>query len=150
MFCECICPIKLYPFPTEMKYSENRKKWISNINRTSPASKKIWTPKPEDMVCNKHFTHGSPTQENLDPNLLMGHDKIKSKSTRRSLCKIEPKLEQQALHKMKTSTRTLVSIQNLASFSDIHTRRDVEVQTDINVISDISVQTECHEKHTEV
>ncbi|KAL3857708.1 hypothetical protein ACJMK2_012350 [Sinanodonta woodiana] len=157
IFCECICPIKLYPFPTEMKDYENRKKWISNISRTSPASKTIWTPKTEDMVCNKHFMHGCPTQENPDPNILMGHDKIKSKSTRRVLCKIEPKLEQQSLHKRKTSkvqsgtefdnTENISMCQNLASSSNIHSRRDVEVQTetDMNVISDISVQTECHE-----
>ncbi|KAL3854086.1 hypothetical protein ACJMK2_013366 [Sinanodonta woodiana] len=133
------CPIKLYSSPTEMKYSENRKQWLSNISWTSP-----------DMVCNKHFMHGCLTQEYPDPNLRMGHDKIKSKSARRVLCKIEPLLEQQSLHKCKTSkvqsgiefdkTENIIMCQNYASFSDIHTHRDVEVQTDMKVISDICVQ----------
>ncbi|KAL3854214.1 hypothetical protein ACJMK2_013491 [Sinanodonta woodiana] len=74
------------------------------------------------MVCNKHFMHGCLAQEYSDPNLLMGHDKIKSKSARRVLCKIEP------------------LCQNYASSSDIHTHRNVEVQTDMKVISDICVQ----------
>ncbi|KAL3885235.1 hypothetical protein ACJMK2_025323 [Sinanodonta woodiana] len=141
MFCDCICPIKLYPFPTEMKDPENRNKWISNISRTSPASKKIWTPKPEDIVCNKHFMHGCPTQEKPDPNLLMGHDKIKSKSTRTESILKTSKVQSGTEF---DNTENISMCQNLASSSDIHTRRDVEVQTetDMNVISDISVQNE--------
>ncbi|KAL3868871.1 hypothetical protein ACJMK2_041627 [Sinanodonta woodiana] len=33
-------PIKMYPFPREMKDPEMRNKWISYISRTSPASKR--------------------------------------------------------------------------------------------------------------
>ena len=97
MFCECICPIKLHPFPWEMKDPERMKKHGSqtSVGHHQQVKKKTWTPKPEDMVCNKYFMHGCPTQDNQDPNLLLGHDKIKkSKSARRVLCNIDPNFEQ--------------------------------------------------------
>ena len=64
--CDCEPPFKLFPFPTEKKDSERRRRWAENIKREIRKGK-VWTPKNSSRVCSVHFKDGQPTNENPDP-----------------------------------------------------------------------------------
>ena len=83
---QCICPppFVLYPFPTERRNPEGRKKWIQLLNRKDKATGKNWLPKPHSRVCSIHFPDGSPTGANPNPTLNLGYPLFVSpKSTRK-------------------------------------------------------------------
>ncbi|CAH3129618.1 unnamed protein product, partial [Porites lobata] len=47
--CDCEPPFKLFPFPTEKKDSEGRRRWTENIKREIRKGK-VWTPKNSSRV----------------------------------------------------------------------------------------------------
>ncbi|CAG2192674.1 unnamed protein product [Mytilus edulis] len=66
--CDCEPPFKLFPFPTENKNPELRKKWMIQVNRIDPTTNKNWTPKAHDRVCSNHFEECTPY-----PSVNLGH-----------------------------------------------------------------------------
>ena len=71
--CDCEPPFKLFPFPTEKKDSEGRRRWKENIKREKRKGK-VWTPKNSSRVCSVHFKDGQPTNENPDPTEDLGYN----------------------------------------------------------------------------
>ena len=71
--CDCEPPFKLFPFPTEKKDSEGRRRWTENIKREIRKGK-VWTPKNSSRVCSVHFKDGQPTNENRDPTEDLGYN----------------------------------------------------------------------------
>ena len=71
--CDCEPPFKLFPFPTEKKDSEGRRRWTENIKREIRKGK-VWTPKNSSRVCSVHFKDGQPTNENPDPTEDLGYN----------------------------------------------------------------------------
>ena len=71
--CDCEPPFKLFPFPTEKKDSEGRRRWTENIKREIRKGK-VWTPKNSSRVCSVHFKDGRPTNENPDPTEDLGYN----------------------------------------------------------------------------
>ena len=71
--CDCEPPFKLFPFPTEKKDSEGRRRWKENIKREIRKGK-LWTPKNSSRVCSVHFKDGQPTNENPDPTEDLGYN----------------------------------------------------------------------------
>lgn len=74
--CICSPPFTLFPFPTERKDPEARRKWTSIVNR------KDWTPKSESRICSNHFVEGSPTVANPYPTLNLGYTPSKNIKSR--------------------------------------------------------------------
>ena len=74
--CPCPEPFKLHPFPSEKKRLEMRNKWKLMISRSSPTKPgKLWTIKPKERVCSKHFyDSGEPTYEHPLPTLNLSYD----------------------------------------------------------------------------
>ena len=83
---ECGCwlnpPYKLYCFPSELRNSDKRKKWVAALKRIN--KDKSWKPCSSDRVCSEHFADGIPTSAHPDPSLKMGYD-VPSKKSRREL-----------------------------------------------------------------
>ena len=71
--CDCEPPFKLFPFPTEKKDSEGRRRWTENIKREIRKGK-VWTPKNSSRVCSVHFKDGRPTNGNPDPTEDLGYN----------------------------------------------------------------------------
>ena len=82
---DCICPrpFKLFFFPSELKNSESRERWINAMKRVKDNNKK-WIPTESDRVCSEHFVDGEPTQNNPDPTIKLGYE-VSMKKTRRNL-----------------------------------------------------------------
>ncbi len=59
--CNCLPPFILYPFPTEKRDPQGRRKWIQLINRKDEKTGKNWIPKRFSRVCSRHFRDGKPT-----------------------------------------------------------------------------------------
>lgn len=71
--CDCEPPFKLFPFPTEKKNKEGRKRWADNVHRDVKKGTP-WTPKKSSRVCSVHFKDGKPTRENPYPSEELGYD----------------------------------------------------------------------------
>ena len=71
--CDCEPPFKLFPFPTEKKDGEGRKRWTKNIKREIRKGK-FWTPKKSSRVCSVHFKDGQPTKVNPDLTEDLGYN----------------------------------------------------------------------------
>ncbi|XP_020912997.1 uncharacterized protein LOC110250723 [Exaiptasia diaphana] len=71
--CDCPPPFKLFPFPTELKHNEARKRWTKLIKREE-SNGKVWLPKKASRVCSEHFVDEKPTENNPDPILKLGYD----------------------------------------------------------------------------
>ena len=67
-------PFVLYPFPTEKKKPEKRKRWNKLMNRKNEKTGHNWENKVHDRVCSIHFPDGKPTLANPDPVLNLGYD----------------------------------------------------------------------------
>ena len=65
-------PVRFFKFPGPMKKGHLRKQWIKNVNRRRDDNT-FWNPKPEDVVCQKHFVEDRPTVKYPVPQLNMGH-----------------------------------------------------------------------------
>ena len=62
--CECTPPFEMFNFPTKLKNLDERKRWISLINRLpSSRSNKLWSPKKGSRVCSHHFIHHQLTDD---------------------------------------------------------------------------------------
>lgn len=70
--CDCPKPFELFPFPTDKKDAEARKRWNKLMNRTDVKTGKNWVNKDHDRVCSKHFPDGKPTRAHPDPTLQLG------------------------------------------------------------------------------
>ena len=80
----CRPPFLLYPFPTERKYPEGRRKWMKLLNRQEKDTGKNWEPKPYSRVCSVHFPDGGPTAANPNPTFNLGYSLFTTpKSTRK-------------------------------------------------------------------
>ncbi|KAI8491853.1 hypothetical protein Bbelb_302260 [Branchiostoma belcheri] len=71
--CDCPPPFKLFPFPTEKKRPDARRRWNKLINKKDSVSNKNWVNKPHDRVCSQHFIDGKPTAAHPDPVLHLGY-----------------------------------------------------------------------------
>ncbi|CAC5355439.1 unnamed protein product [Mytilus coruscus] len=71
--CDCEPPFKLFPFPTENKNPDLRRKWMIQVNRIDPITNKNWTPKSHDRVCSNHFEECAPTEKCPYPSVNLGH-----------------------------------------------------------------------------
>ena len=81
--CNCPPPFVLFTFPTKMRDSERRQKWIKAINRKSEDNKN-WQPNDNSRVCSNHFVNGRPTEQNPDPSINLGYTPVtKHKKTRK-------------------------------------------------------------------
>ena len=60
--CDCEPPFKLFPFPTEKKDSEGRRRWTENIKREIRKGK-LRTPNNSSQVCSVHFQDGQPPKK---------------------------------------------------------------------------------------
>ena len=81
--CVCKQPFKLYWFPSKLRNSEQREKWVRAMKREAE-NKAKWEPKESDRVCSEHFVDGTPTLINPDPTLYLGYE-VGKKGTRRAL-----------------------------------------------------------------
>ncbi|CAC5421813.1 unnamed protein product [Mytilus coruscus] len=72
--CVCEPPFKLFPFPTENKNPDLRRKWMIQINRIDPITNKNWNPKSHDRVCSNHFEECAPTEKCPYPSVNLGHN----------------------------------------------------------------------------
>ncbi|KAI8511450.1 hypothetical protein Bbelb_105500 [Branchiostoma belcheri] len=71
--CDCPPPFKLFPFPTEKKRPDDRRRWNKLMNKLVNKTKKNWENKPHDRVCSRHFPDGQPTKAHPDPVLHLGY-----------------------------------------------------------------------------
>lgn len=71
--CDCPQPFQLYPFPTDKKDSDGRRRWNKLMNKTDPKTKKNWVNTKYDRVCSRHFPEGKPTPAHPDPVLHLGY-----------------------------------------------------------------------------
>ena len=83
--CPCPQPFNLYWFPSKLRNSEQRARWIRAVKRETK-NKTKWEPKESSRVCSEHFVDGTPTLQNPDPTLKLGYE-VKQKATRRTLHK---------------------------------------------------------------
>ena len=75
---------RLFTFPTELKNSTERKKWIQAFNRADEKKTHLLKePKKCHRVCSDHFKDGEPTVENPTPTLKLGTKKNRSSGTPR-------------------------------------------------------------------
>ena len=72
--CVCAPPFYLFYFPSELRNSEPRKRWIRALRRVGKNNKE-WKPGVSDRVCSEHFMDGEPTLNNPDPSLKLGYGK---------------------------------------------------------------------------
>lgn len=109
--CSCLPPFDLFPFPTEIRDPEGRKRWVKLINRKTKAGKN-WEPSYQDRVCSIHFEEGEPTPSFPDPTKFLGYDaaspsySIKGKRPRkppRVRVSLEPRLNK--IHHANISKR---------------------------------------------
>ena len=74
--CVCAVPFKLFCFPSTLRNSRDRSKWVKLLRREIPGKKK-WEPCDSDRVCSMHFVNNEPTAEHPDPiiddNRLLGN-----------------------------------------------------------------------------
>ncbi|XP_078662112.1 uncharacterized protein LOC144906066 [Branchiostoma floridae x Branchiostoma belcheri] len=76
--CDCRPPFTLFPFPTDKKDSDGRRRWNKLMNKTDVKTKKNWMNKPYDRVCSRHFPDGKPTKAHPDPILHLGYTRPSS------------------------------------------------------------------------
>lgn len=72
--CDCKPPFRLFPFPTEKKNLEARKRWTKLFKRVEPSGKP-WFPTKSSRVCSDHFISGQPTTNDPDPALNLGYER---------------------------------------------------------------------------
>ena len=74
-FGSCICkpPFILYPFPSEKKNPDGRRRWAKLVNRKNKSGHN-WQPNYQDRICSEHFKDGEPTKEWPDPTEKLGYD----------------------------------------------------------------------------
>jgi hypothetical protein len=112
---QCVCdpPFQLFPFPTELKDPEGRKRWAKLVGRKDEATGKNWQPKSHSRVCSVHFVDGCPTGEHPDPSISLGHSAIVP-TPRRTMCKhvIEAKPKSEPLQSRENGN-TIDSYQHL-------------------------------------
>ena len=81
--CTCQPPFKLYFFPSQLRNSEPRERWIRAMKRVSKNNAK-WVPTASDRVCSDHFVDDEPTIANPDPTSNLGYE-VGCKKPRRAL-----------------------------------------------------------------
>ena len=83
-FGSCVCrpPFTLFPFPTERKDPEARKRWTKLVNRKT-ATGANWQPNAKSRICSTHFKDGEPTAAMPDPTEHLGYERAQPKKTRR-------------------------------------------------------------------
>ena len=79
--CGCWPSYRLFCFPSNNRYLEQRDRWARNMKRMEK-NKSTWIPKPSDRVCSDHFLDEEPTEKNPDPTLQLGYEKPSSKPRR--------------------------------------------------------------------
>ena len=82
-FGSCVCkpPFTLFPFPTERKDPEARKRWARLVNRKTQTGAN-WQPNHRSRICSLHFKDGEPTVAWPDPTVDLGYGHVPSKSRR--------------------------------------------------------------------
>lgn len=104
--CYCKPPFTLFPFPTERKDLDARRRWVKLINRMM-TNGDDWQPTYQDRVCSLHFKDGEPSTIWPDPTEKLGFDPGKSKS-RRGATKERPPDSEKIRHKcLKRAVRTV-------------------------------------------
>ncbi|KAK6170254.1 hypothetical protein SNE40_018690 [Patella caerulea] len=93
--CGCGEPFQLLPFPNKKKHPELRLTWLKYIKRQDEHNK-VWQPKPYSRVCSKHFIDGTPTPENPNPVLQMGHDFQNTKLNSRKKLYVKPQVPEKS------------------------------------------------------
>eukprot|EP00057_Strongylocentrotus_purpuratus_P003574 XP_003726928.1 PREDICTED: uncharacterized protein LOC100888579 [Strongylocentrotus purpuratus] len=83
--CDCPPPFRLFPFPTDRKDAEARKRWNKFMNKKDAKSGKNWMNKFHDRVCSIHFLDGEPTVGNPDPVLHLGYKPSQRLTPKRAL-----------------------------------------------------------------
>ena len=86
MNCSCEAPFKLFCFPSTLRNSRDRSKWVALLRRETP-SKGKWEPCKSDRVCSDHFVDKEPTAENPEPTQNLGYEKQLRVKARRTLHK---------------------------------------------------------------
>jgi hypothetical protein len=70
IFCDCLEPFRLIPFPSASKQPDLRQQWIKIVNRRQQDKKeKIWQPNEDSRVCSEHFEPNG-----VIPILKLGYD----------------------------------------------------------------------------
>lgn len=88
--CGCEVPLRLFCFPSSLRNSRDRQRWVDLLKRET-SSKGKWQPTKSDRVCSEHFVDKLPTKENPDPSINLGYDlKTNTKSRRRTLFRHPP------------------------------------------------------------
>ena len=72
-YCQCGCPFKLFCFPSKLRNSESRERWVRAMKRINQDKTK-WEPSDSARVCSHHFVDGVPTLANPDPSVNLGYD----------------------------------------------------------------------------
>ena len=86
--CVCAVPFKLFCFPSTLRNSRDRSKWVKLLRREIPGKK--WEPCDSDRVCSMHFVNNEPTAEHPDPTENLGYENISRSNSRRTLYKHPP------------------------------------------------------------
>ena len=63
---------KLYCFPSKLRNSEKRARWVKAMKRVKPGNSR-WSPCASDRVCSVHFIDGISTPNNPDPSQNLGY-----------------------------------------------------------------------------
>ncbi|KAJ8030934.1 Protein ALP1-like [Holothuria leucospilota] len=97
--CDCPPPFILFPFPTEKRNSEGRKRWNKLVNRQDEKGRN-WQNKPYDRICSKHFPDGKPSVSYPDPVLHMGYE-VRRKDSSKTAPKRPPPKERLPVKRFK-------------------------------------------------
>ena len=71
-YCYCGIPFRLWWFPSKLRNSEKRQRWVWVMKRMNEDKSK-WEPADSDRVCSEHFVDREPTAANPDPTLNLGY-----------------------------------------------------------------------------
>lgn len=120
--CECQPPFRLHFFPSELRNSRARERWIKAMKREGQ-NKTKWTPTASDRVCSDHFVDDGPTDENPDPTVNLGYE-VSNKRPRRTL------FRQPAQPKRKKTVQS-VDFQSPSSSTTSTTAAELPQETDL-------------------
>ena len=84
--CDCAAPFKLFCFPSILRNSKQRSKWVELLRRETTAKGK-WEPGSSDRVCSIHFVDEQPSANNPYPTVNMGYEKKNQAKPRRIIKK---------------------------------------------------------------
>lgn len=80
----CPPPFRLYCFPSKLKKSLERQKWVNLLKREN-RNKTVWDPCESDRICSEHFVDKEPTLANPVPTINLGYELPPTKKPRRTL-----------------------------------------------------------------